>query len=179
MNLPIRSLVTALSLVTSAASCGGKVVVDPLAETAKEACAKFCDALAACPAQSPQDCVAACVTETGYVGGCAPQAFAVLDCSASLPTDQLCAATGCEEERAQFMACTHPPGGCSTNQCDAAGGGVHCTTTCGGNVYETRSTGSLEQGWACTCIVNGATVGTCTDVTVASADCCLGIFAET
>jgi hypothetical protein len=176
MKLPTRLLVTALSLVTLAASCGGKVVVDPLTETVEEACARWCEVLTACASPLQENCLAACVTRVGYYGKCAPSAVVALACMASGPADLVCTQGGCEEEQAQALDCTHPPGGCSTNECESIGSGMHCTTTCGGNVYEVLSTGS-PGSWACTCIRNGSTVGTCTDVTVAWGDCCLGIFA--
>lgn len=177
MKLPIRALPAALSLGILAASCGGKVVVDPPDVDVEATCALWCDAFTACTSVSPS-CVADCVTVVGYAGRCAPEAAAWLACIASLPADQRCAWAGCPEELAQRTACTNPPGDCSGNECKVAGsGGMHCVNTCGANVYETQSAGSAEEGWTCSCILNGATVGTCTDMTTSTAGCCQGVFA--
>lgn len=179
MELPIRaSLLAALALVPTSAGCGAKVVVDASSNPVGAACAAFCDARAAagCPFPDQEGCAEKCAVEVGYDGKCAPTAVAALECLAGLSAGELCAGAGCNEEQAQRVTCTHPPGGCSENHC-TANPDPHCTMTCTDNVYETNCTRS-PQGFSCTCTLNGATVGTCTDVTVGTADCCLGIFAS-
>jgi hypothetical protein len=178
VGIPIRAFLL-LTLVPMFAACGGKVVVDAPSDPVLAACAAFCNArtAAGCPSQDQEGCAASCAIEVGYDGVCASTAVTVLECSANLSPGELCAATGCEEEQAQRDTCTHPPGGCTANHCSTNPDDLHCTMICSENVYETSCIRSA-QAFSCACILNGSTVGACTDVTVGTADCCLGIFAS-
>jgi hypothetical protein len=75
-----------------------------------------------------------------------------------------------------------PPTGCNSQGCAASDQGCQCTTQCTEGSFEVQCTFTTTPS-ACTCIVNGQAVGTCTtsstDFTTAcqiNFGCCASLF---
>jgi hypothetical protein len=173
-------------LALLAAACGGNVVVDATGGQGgtggsgggSSACEADCDAIATagCPLPEQDQCVSQCLQGLAELGKCAPASIAYIRCHAQLPAAQVCSPGTCEDEQTALYSCAHPPGGCTVTSCTLGSGGTQCPSTCGSNSYETVCT-DTPPSYACTCTLNGATVGTCTETDSSLGGCCWGIFA--
>lgn len=193
-----------VAMVTFAAACGGKVVFDAGAGGAGGAsptststhaatsgtssgsgaapCATFCAAEVSAGCAVPASgCEHVCELEQAYAGPCASLAADLRACvvAKGFPSAPQCIDfQGCEAQQKTFTACEYPPGGCMASTCVEQMGERACSTTCGPHVYASQCKATAPPS-ACTCLVDGTVVGTCTDELSSSGECCIALFAKT
>ncbi len=200
--MPMRESLL-VAMVTFAAACGGKVVFDAGAGGAGGAsptststhaatngtsgsgaapCATFCAAEVSAGCAVPASgCEHVCEVEQAYAGPCASLAADLRACivAKGFPSAPQCIDfQGCEAQQKTFTACEYPPGGCMPSTCVDAMGERACSTTCGPHVYASQCKATAPPS-ACTCLVDGTVVGTCTDELSSSGECCIALFAQT
>ena len=168
-----RQLLALLSLLLlSAAACGARVVVDGDAAAggaggggpAPASCTDLCNAqeadgcIAGFPGYSIDICLFGCEYARSNAASCVDAYDASLACAAAHPhappavciDDGSCSALGSAYRDCVFHGACEVPESCTPDGCTATCGGVTYRTTCGGIPPK-----------ACSCLVNGATLGSC------------------
>lgn len=136
----------------------------------------ICDALCAvgkqagCYPDDPSSCVAGCVETYQTHPMCTAQLDAAFKCaiekvpSGGCSVDALCPAEGQAAEQ-----CMNADG-CGVSTCSGSPDTCGCETTCNGVTTSNECT-QTQSGISCTCFVDGAQVGVCTD---SNLECNLG-----
>jgi hypothetical protein len=192
-------------LVLSAVACGGNVVVDDVgpggaggasiggtgaggtsgggagdAGPAPQVCTDLCQAEVADGCEDFEPCVVDCAAQRLNAASCASAFDALVTCSiaqAQASTD--CHPVhACDAPRDAYEVCVLA-GSCAGEEvCTVFG----CTATCGGVTFETQC---HEQPWTCSCLRNGAILGSCSSDDLADAyfltssiyfGCCASFF---
>lgn len=150
----------------------------------QEACETYCDARTACGTDG--SCLDTCLEMSSYLGVCERSFEALLQCVASqLQGPPSCGDPDCSTERDELLACIYPAWPCDTRECWTGVGSepaMRCEVACGGVLYESRcGQSSAAFPRDCVCLIDGATVGQCQNLTAngsSSFDCCSAFFAE-
>ncbi len=148
------------------------------------ACATWCEARTACGAN--ETCLDACLEQGSYLGPCELAFEAWLQCSASLSLEPpSCDPPGCSAAAEALLACIYPAWPCEIRQCwigVSPEPAMACAVSCGSVLYESIcGEESAEYPRDCVCLIDGATVGQCQNLTAngsSSFDCCSAFFAE-
>ncbi len=147
-----------------------EIAVEPMVEWEPSGerevlCAKMCTTSIAIGCEmtnSIKRCAQNCAESVELTGPCEPETLEYVACLGDVGLESCFEVPqACDEAWLTWSMCSASGTGCGPVMCDQEEGGCLCQSFCAGALVEEGCT-QVEDGWDCTCSIDGMVVSSCT-----------------